>query len=73
MSEYKKLAKKFGCLFSIGKYGFQWLPKDPSGKAYKLFQIVPLDGWITDPNEIIEAMANDPAFSISYNEPKEKK
>lgn len=72
MSDYKQLAKDFGCLFSIGKYGFQWLPKDPSGKAYKLFSIVPLDDWIANPHEIIEAIANDPAFSISYTKPKEK-
>lgn len=28
---------------------------------------VPLDGWITDPNEIIEAIANDPDLSIRYS------
>lgn len=73
MIDYKQIAKEFGCCISIGKYGLKWLPKDPSGKAYKLFNIIPLDGWITSPKEIMEAFANDPDFKISYSKNDNKK
>lgn len=49
--DYKQLAKEFGGI-KVGKYLIQFLPKDPNGKPYKLFQVVPLDGWITDPKEV---------------------
>lgn len=49
--DYKRLAKEFGGL-RIGKWLIQFLPRDPLGKPYKLFQIVPLDGWITDSKEV---------------------
>jgi hypothetical protein len=49
--DYKQLAKEFG-LFRIGKYGINFLPKDPLGNIYKLFTIVPLTGWVTDLNEV---------------------
>lgn len=50
--DYRKLAKEFGCHFRVNKYGIKFLPKDPSGKPYKLFQVIPLDGWITNPKEV---------------------
>lgn len=62
----KQMARELGCCASIGRYGLKLFPKDPSGKTYKLFQIIPLDGWITDPKEIIESFANDQDFKISY-------
>lgn len=43
-TDYKNLAKEFGCHLRIGKYGIKFLPKDPGGKPYKLFSITPLDG-----------------------------
>jgi hypothetical protein len=45
---YKETAKKLGIKYRIGKYGFQFLPKDPNGKPYKLLSITPLDGWLFD-------------------------
>lgn len=54
--DYKQLAKEFGCHFRIGKKGVKFLPKDPSGKPHRLFQIVPLDGWITDEKEVERIM-----------------
>lgn len=48
---YSALAREFGYI-RIGKYGVDFLPKDPNGKIYKLINIVPLDCWITDPKEI---------------------
>lgn len=66
MTNYKKVAKELKVIYLFGKYGFQWKPTDPSGKVYKLFDIVRLDGWIFDPHEIVEAIANDPDLSISY-------
>ena len=68
----KLLSKKeANYTFRVGRYGVFFLPRDPSGHIYRLLNIVPLDGWITDPHEIIEAIANDPDMSISYSK-KEK-
>jgi hypothetical protein len=53
--DYKQLAKEFGGV-RIGKRLIQFLPKDPTNKPYKLFQIVRLDGWITDPKEVERIM-----------------
>ncbi len=55
-ADYKALAKKFGCTFRIWKYGIKLLPRDPNGKVYRLLNITPLDGWITDPAEIERIM-----------------
>ena len=53
--DYKNLAKEFGGI-RIGKYVIQFLPKDPSGHIYKLVQITPLTGWVTDPKEVERIM-----------------
>ena len=49
--DYKVLAKEFGGI-RISKRLIQFLPIGPTGKPYKLFQIVRLDGWITNPKEV---------------------
>ena len=49
--DYKQLAKEFGGI-RIGKYIVDFLPRDPVGNIYKLVQIVPLTGWISDPKEV---------------------
>lgn len=49
--DYKRLAKKFGGL-RIGKRLIQFFPRNPAGKIYKILQIVPLTGWITNPKEV---------------------
>lgn len=54
--DYRKVAKDFGIKWRIGKYGIRFLPKGPNGKIYKLVQITPLDGWITDPKEVERIM-----------------
>lgn len=56
MSNYAKTAKKLGIKYRVGKYGVQFLPKDPSGRIYRLFQIVQLDNWVTDPKEVERIM-----------------
>ena len=45
-TDYKVLAKEFGCLFCIGKKGIKLFTKDLLG--FKLIRIIPLDGWYTD-------------------------
>ena len=72
MKGYAKVARELGIKLHLGKYGIQFLPKDPSGKSYRLVRVVPLDGWIFDKDKIIEAIANDDAFSITYSEKGEK-
>jgi hypothetical protein len=49
--DYKQLAKEFGGV-RIGKHLIQFLPRDPGGKIYKLFQVIPLTGWVTDLKEV---------------------
>jgi len=72
---YKETAKKLDIKYRIGKYGVEFgrhrLP-DGGKTGWSLFHFVALDGWIFDPHEIIESIANDPAFSISYKEPSTK-
>jgi len=50
--DYANLAKEFGCKIKIGKYGIRFLSRNPSGKIYKLVQVIPLDGWYTDPKAV---------------------
>lgn len=54
--DYAKVAKELGIRFRIGKYGINFLPRNPLGKPYKLIQITPLDGWVTDPKEVERIM-----------------
>jgi hypothetical protein len=49
--DYKQLAKEFGGI-RVGKHLIQFLPKDPNGKIYKLVQVIPLNGWVTDLKEV---------------------
>jgi hypothetical protein len=67
---YKETAKKLGIKWHIGKYGFKFgykpYPDGMKGK-WRPIWIEPLDGWIFDPHEIVQALADDPAFSISYD------
>jgi len=63
-TDYKQLAKEFGCHFRISeKRAVQFLPKGPGGKPYKLFQIVKLDGWITDHKQIYKELG-DKGFEL---------
>ena len=62
-TDYAVLAKEFNCLFRIGKRGFELFPKDPNGKIYKIFQVIPLDGWITKP-EIVEHIMKERGYEL---------
>lgn len=55
-TDYAVLAKEFDCVFRIGKRGVKFLSKDPSGKVYKLIDVIPLDGWYTDPKAVEHIM-----------------
>jgi hypothetical protein len=49
--DYKQLAKEFGGI-RVGKHLIQFLKRDPNGNIYKLVEITPLIGWITNPEEV---------------------
>ncbi len=49
--DYKQLAKEFGGI-RVGRHLIQFLKRDPSGRIYKLVEVIPLTGWITNPKEI---------------------
>ena len=55
-TDYKELAKEFSCQLRFGKYGIKFINRDPIGKVYKLVQIIPLTGWITNPKEVERIM-----------------
>jgi len=54
--DYAEITKKLGLKYRIGKYAIQFLPRDPGGRVCRLFSIVPLDEWITDPKEVERIM-----------------
>lgn len=62
-TDYSVLAREFGCLFRIGKHGLKLTARDPNGKIYRLFQIIPLDGWYTDP-KAIEHIQRERGFEL---------
>lgn len=52
---YRKVAEELGVKHLFGRWGISFFPKAPSGiRIYRLFRLIPLDGWITDPDEIME-------------------
>lgn len=68
---YAEAAKELGIKIHIWKWGVcLGRQTDPSGKkhGWKLIRVIPLTGWIFDPHEIKEAIANDPYWRISYDQ-----
>lgn len=61
-TDYKQLAKEFGGI-RIGKRLIKFFPKDPNGRPYKLFQVIPLTGWYTDP-KAIEHIQRERGFEL---------
>lgn len=68
MIDYKAVAEKLGVAYLFGRWGFEWLPRDPAGKPYKLFQLVPLDGWTFDKDEIVQALFDDPTLEVALRD-----
>lgn len=66
-TSYKETAKQLGIKYRIWRYGLAHDHRSPMSNR-KYFHIVRLDGWSFDPQEIVEAFANDPEFSIKYGE-----
>lgn len=57
MTDYKAVAKTLGVRYLFGRWGIRLLPTAPSGqRSYRLFSIVPLDGWIMDPKDVEHEM-----------------
>ena len=53
---YKLVAKELGVHYLFGRWGIQFIPRDPAGHIYELFSLVKLDGWILDPKEVERIM-----------------
>ena len=62
-TDYAVLSKEFGCFMRIGKHGIKLIARDPSGKIYRLFQVIPLDGWYTDP-KVIDHIQRERGFEL---------
>lgn len=54
-TDYKQLAKEFGCHLRFGKHGVKFFTRG-LGRKLKIINIVPLDGWVTDPKEVERIM-----------------
>lgn len=67
---YKTVAKKLGVKYLFGRWGISFFSQVPEGDTIWHLRIIPLDGWSFDSYEIVEAMANDPDFSIKYSNGK---
>lgn len=55
-TDYRAIAESLGVKYLFGSWGIDILPRNPAGNPYKLFALVPLEGWITDPKEIEREM-----------------
>lgn len=64
--KYKAQAQELGVKYLFGKWGFKLMPRDPFGRVYKLISFVPLDGWTSDPQAIVQAMFDDPDFEVEF-------
>lgn len=73
MSNYAEKSKEFGCLFRIGKWGVNspkvligyYIMRMSGRSDYpKPMLIVPLDGWLDTPPDILQAMMDDPDMDI---------
>lgn len=51
-TDYKELANEFGCHFRIGKRGIKFFANSLPGIRRNFIQIIPLDGWYTDPKAV---------------------
>ena len=67
---YRETAKRLGLKYLFGRWGISFGSKFPEGDRHLRIRLIPLDGWTSDPHEIIEAIANDPDMSIKYKEIK---
>jgi len=63
MSDYKAVAKTLGVKYLFGRWGISFLPQNPNGRPHKLFNIVLLDGWVTEPNEV-ERIIRERGFEL---------
>ena len=62
-TDYANLAKEFGCFMRIGEYGIKLTSRDPYGKIIRLFQVIPLKGWYTDPRAV-EHIVRERGFEL---------
>ena len=70
-TEWAAKAKEFGADFRIGRHGFciktylKWMLNIGGAREFpKPMLVVPLDGWITDPEEIKRAIMLDDEMGI---------
>lgn len=62
--EYRETAEKLGVKMRIGKHGFKLFPRYPNGGIRGIIQHIPLDGWIFDKQEIVQALFDDPHLEV---------
>ena len=62
-TDYATLAREFGCFMRIGKRGFKLFQHDPTGRIIRIFQVIPLDGWYTDP-KAVEHIQRERGFEL---------
>lgn len=68
-TNYKEVAQRLNCSFRVGRYGVKLLGRKLNG-GVRLFSVTKLEGWIFDPEEIIEAIRLDDELGIKNVEEK---
>lgn len=53
---YRRVAKKLGVTYLFGRWGICFYWQAPDGPRHYSLRIIPLDGWITDPEEVAKVM-----------------
>jgi hypothetical protein len=69
---YREQARALNVKYLFGRWGYKFLPKNPDGRIYKLISFIPLDGWTSDPDEILQAMFDDPDFEVKIDQKRVK-
>lgn len=51
--DYRKVAESLGIRYLFGRWGISFYSKLPEGHKMWRIRLIPLDGWITDPKEVV--------------------
>ena len=68
MSDYKETAKALGVRHLFGRWGISFKAGLPDGRNRLRIKFIPLDGWITDPKEIENAIRLDDDWVVTKDE-----
>lgn len=65
-TNYRIVAKKLGVKYLFSRWGISLYWQAPDGPKHWRPRLVPLDGWLFNEQDIINAVADDPDLTVSY-------